>query len=117
MIDAHRGEVFAGFYDGEARLAGAHVRAGPLALLERVPPGAAFVGDGAVRYRQAILDRVEGARLPERSLFLAATLGRLASIRLAAGEGVPPAALRPLYLREAEIRAPAPRAAVPRPVG
>ena len=39
-----------------------------------------------------------------RSLYLAAVLARLAEPRLAAGEGIAPGALRPLYLRPADIR-------------
>jgi hypothetical protein len=45
---------------------------------------------------------------PQRSLFLAATLGLMAEPALRAGRGIPPADLRPLYLREAHIRRPAP---------
>ena len=39
-----------------------------------------------------------------RSPHLARTLGLLAEPRLRAGEGVPPAALRPVYLRDADVR-------------
>ena len=40
-----------------------------------------------------------------RHAFLAGTLVRVGAARLAAGEGAGPEALRPLYLREADIRA------------
>ena len=41
---------------------------------------------------------------PRRDLYLAGALARLAAPRLAAGEGTAPGALRPLYLRAADIR-------------
>jgi hypothetical protein len=50
-----------------------------------------------------VLAACPGALLPDRSLFLAGTLARIAAPRLAAGEGAGPAALRPVYLRRADI--------------
>ena len=64
----------------------------------------ALVGDGAERYRAEILSRRPDALFPRRDLYLAGTLARLADPRLAAGEGTAPGALRPLYLRAADIR-------------
>lgn len=108
LVDAFRGELFAGVYDGEGRLDGDY-RIGPLEdVLQRLPPGTAFVGDGVERYRDAIGAAVPGAKFPEIDLFLAARLGRAAIGRLGAGEGSPPAELRPLYLRGADIRIPKP---------
>src|SRR6185436_15915330 len=52
----------------------------------RAPPGAAYIGGGALRYREAILAQDARAVFPERSLFLAGTLARLAAPRLARGE-------------------------------
>lgn len=104
LMDAYRGEIFGGVYDAEARLQGPLVAEVPAILLERVPPLAAFLGDGADRYRAEIRALRPLALFPDRSLFLAGTLARLAAPRFAAGEGVAPDALRPLYLREADVR-------------
>ena len=64
------------------------------------------MGDGALRYRSEIVATRPHALFPQRDLHLAATLGRLAGPRFAAGEGVSPEALRPLYLRAADVRPP-----------
>jgi tRNA threonylcarbamoyladenosine biosynthesis protein TsaB len=109
MVDGARaGQVFAALYDADARLVDGPRADTVEALLARVTGPAAFVGDGAERHRDQIRARFPEARWPRRDLYLAATLGRMAEPRLAAGEGVPPAALRPLYLRAAEIRKSAP---------
>ena len=105
MIDASRGEVFAGLYDARARPLAQAQRIEPEAFLARVPPGAAFLGDWVRPHESELRAAHPGAVLPERSLFLAGTLVRVAAERLAAGEGAGPERLRPLYLREADIRA------------
>jgi tRNA threonylcarbamoyladenosine biosynthesis protein TsaB len=105
MVDASRaGQVFAAVYD-----AGARSREDPrselaAAVVGRTSGLLALVGDGAERYRAEILSRRPDARFPRRDLYLAAALARLAVPRLAAGEGTAPGALRPLYLRAADIR-------------
>lgn len=106
MMDAFRGEVYAGLYDRAAAPRGPSLVAKPEALLEQVPEEAAFVGEGANRYRSLVLARRPRAVFPERSLFLAGTLGLLAAPRLAAREGIGPQDLRPVYLREPDIRKP-----------
>jgi tRNA threonylcarbamoyladenosine biosynthesis protein TsaB len=109
MVDAARNDqVFAAVYDASSR-----PREGPLTeaadvLAARLPGPAAFAGDGAEIYRERILARKPDALFPARSLYLAGPLALLAGPRLAAGEGMPPGALRPLYLRAADIR-PSPR--------
>ncbi len=108
LMDAYRGEVFGAVYDAEAHLCGERRLASPEAFLRDVPAGAAFLGDGASKYRELVRATCAGAVFPDRSLFLAGTLGRLGARQLAAGAGVPPDALRPLYLREADIRKPQP---------
>lgn len=108
LVDAYRGEVYGASYDGEGRMLGRASVERPEALVARAPEVAAFVGDGAQRHRELILSLRPRALFPARSLFLAGTLGRLAAPRLARGEGVPPAELRPLYLREPDIRRSAP---------
>jgi tRNA threonylcarbamoyladenosine biosynthesis protein TsaB len=105
MIDAARsGHVFAALYDGDARAREDPQATPPLAVAERAVGPAAFLGDGADRYRAEILALRPDALFPARSLYLAAALARLAEPRLLAGEGIPPGALRPLYLRPADIR-------------
>jgi tRNA threonylcarbamoyladenosine biosynthesis protein TsaB len=104
MVDAHRGEVYAGLYDAEAHPTGPWRLQTPAALLDEVPDGSAFLGDGALRYRDEILRLRPGAVFPQRSLYLAGTLGLIAEPRLRAGEGGDAAELRPVYLRSPAFR-------------
>jgi tRNA threonylcarbamoyladenosine biosynthesis protein TsaB len=108
MIDAYRDEVYTGVYDRAGRLVSPRRVASPERAIEGVSGAAAFVGDGAERHRERIAARCPGAVFPARDPFIAGMLGRLAAPRLAAGEGVEPEALRPLYLREADVRKSAP---------
>jgi tRNA threonylcarbamoyladenosine biosynthesis protein TsaB len=106
LMEAHRGEVFGGVFDGSGRPT-ADPQALPLpSLLEQVPETAAFIGDGVERYRGEILAARPRAVFPSRSLFLAGTVARLGEALLRAGHGVAASQLRPLYLREASIRKP-----------
>jgi tRNA threonylcarbamoyladenosine biosynthesis protein TsaB len=114
LMDAFRGETYSAVYDGEGRPL-QPARVGPVEPLldalvaDRVVPGGiAFVGDAAVARREAIAARVPHASFPEVDLFLAAPLARAALALLTAGEGVPAASLRPLYLRPPDIRPPRP---------
>ena len=108
VMEAHRGEVFGGAYDAAGRRR-AEPDAAPLAaLLERIPDGAAFIGDGAERYRAQIAAARPGAVFPRRSLFLAGTVALLGEAVLKEGGGLDASQLRPLYLREADIRKAAP---------
>src|SRR5262245_9437989 len=104
VMDAFRGEVFACLYDAEARPLAEATRGEPQVFLERVPAGTALLGDWVRAHEDQLRATVAGAVLPRRSLFLAGTLVRVASARLAAGEGAGPERLRPFYLREADIR-------------
>ena len=106
LVDAVRGEVFAGVYDGQARLRGDRCATRVETLAKGLSGDVAFVGDGVPRYRAELEGLVRGARFPEVDLFLAPSLGRWGVGRLEAGAGVPPAQLRPLYLRGAHIRKP-----------
>jgi tRNA A37 threonylcarbamoyladenosine modification protein TsaB len=108
VMDAYRGEVYACGYTAEGARVGETVTELPAEAFRRTPPGTAFIGDGAVRYRALIEAAVPGAAFPRRSAFLAGTLGLLAEPVLAAGGGVDPAELRPLYLRGTGARAPTP---------
>ena len=105
-MDAHRGEVYVATYDAQARPTAEPRTVAPESAFMGLPRGAAFIGNGAERYRDAIRAAVPDAAFPERSTFLAATLGRLAEPILAAGGGVAPSALRPLYLRGTGAAAP-----------
>ena len=104
LMDAFRGEVFGRLYDREARPLGQAHSEAPDAFLSRVEGEAAFIGDGVVKYRACVQARHPQALQPERELYLAGTLGRMAEARFAAGLGVAPERLRPIYLREAQIR-------------
>ena len=104
VMEAPRGEVFGAAYDREGQPRGEPVAAPLPALLAGVPDGAAFIGDGAQRYRSAIAAARPAAVFPRRSLFLAGTLAVMGEAILAAGRGRPASELRPLYLREADIR-------------
>ncbi len=107
LVDAFRGEVFYARYDAQGRPI-ATPGVGPLErALEGLAGPVAFVGDGASRYRTEVLASYPQAVLPENEPFLAVSVGRLALPRFRAGEGIPPRALRPVYLREADIRKPA----------
>jgi tRNA threonylcarbamoyladenosine biosynthesis protein TsaB len=108
VMDAYRGEVYACGYAGDGTRVGDTVTEIPAEAFRRVPPGTAFIGDGAIRHRALIEAAVPGAIFPRRSPFLAGTLGLLAEPVLAAGGGVDPSELRPLYLRGTGARVPTP---------
>jgi tRNA threonylcarbamoyladenosine biosynthesis protein TsaB len=105
-IDAHRGEVFATLYDADGR-----VRHEPTSL----PPGAtldawaatlngqpvAFTGDGAIRYRAAIDERLSGtAEIPAAVPPLAGVIGLIAAEQ--PDRAVAPHAIVPLYVRRSD---------------
>jgi tRNA threonylcarbamoyladenosine biosynthesis protein TsaB len=105
MIDASRaGQVFAAVYGTDARRREDPQSVAAEEIAGRVAGPLAVVGDGAERYHSEIVARRADVLFPRLSLYLAGMLARLAAPRLAAGEGTPPGALRPLYLRAADIR-------------
>jgi len=106
LVDAFRGEVYSGVYDAAGGACSGR-RVGALsALLSDLPPGTAFVGGPAATSADAIRAAVPQAVFPKTPGFLAGTLAT-AALRLSkAGAAVPPADLRPVYLRAADIRAP-----------
>ncbi len=108
LMDALRQEVYGQVFDAEARPVGEPAVGRPEALLEEIPAGAAFVGDAVAACRTLIESRCPGASFPGRSPFLAADVARLACREAASGRTLPPDALRPLYLRLAAVRGPAP---------
>ena len=113
MVDAYREQVYVAVYDGDLRERAAPMAVTPQAWMAEAPASAAFLGDGALKYRETIRSLRPDAVFPDKSLFLAATVGRLAFPRLARGEGGDASTLRPVYLRAPDIR-PSPEAA-PRP--
>jgi tRNA threonylcarbamoyladenosine biosynthesis protein TsaB len=112
LMDARKGEVYAGHYRERGgaleRLAPEQVL--PLAAVLRSTDGPhLFVGDGAERYREhirALLGDLAGFVAPERNLLRAGTLARIAQQQLTDGRGVDPERLLPRYLRrsDAELR-------------
>ena len=108
LLDAFRGEVYSGVYDGSGRLRGER-SVGPLSrVLEGLPAGTAFAGEIDASIREAVQARVRDAVFPATDGFLAATLATMAVPMAEAGATVPPSALRPLYMRGADIRLPRP---------
>jgi tRNA threonylcarbamoyladenosine biosynthesis protein TsaB len=103
VMEAHRGEVFAAIFDGSGRPRGEPQAIRLAGLLAQVPDGAAFIGDGAERYRAEIVAARPGAVFPVRSLFLAGAVARLGEEILSAGRGIAASDLRALYLREASL--------------
>lgn len=104
IVDAYRDEVWTRRYDRQALPLGPAVRQAPAEALAGLPASTALTGSGTVRYAALVSERAAQARVPSRSPYLARTLGILAEPRLSAGEGVAPDALRPVYLRDADIR-------------
>jgi tRNA threonylcarbamoyladenosine biosynthesis protein TsaB len=104
MIDAGRDEVYTALYEASGSLRGERRVGTVQALLDELKGELIFVGDGAERYRPQIQAALPRALFAPGPWFVAAALGRLAGPRLAAGEGQGPEALRPLYLRQAQIR-------------
>jgi tRNA threonylcarbamoyl adenosine modification protein YeaZ len=105
IMDAYRDQVFAAVYDSDLTVQREPAAVDLGALLAELPArSVAFLGDGATRYRERLLQARPDAVFPERSFFLAGALGRLAAPCLAKGEGVAAGALRPLYLRTPDIR-------------
>ena len=113
-MDAHRRDVFAALYrvaaaapftrrrlveiEGPSVGSAASTLARWRTLAAGVP--ALFVGDGAVLYADEIAREFSGSRTAAPPL-LAAAIGRMASDR--AAEAIAPSALRPLYVRRADV--------------
>jgi len=103
-IDAHRHEVFATLLDGEGRTIEAPSSRPPVPTLDAWQPRLGtlprvhFVGDGAVKYRETILERLgDRATVAETVPLLAGIAGVIA-----AGDpqrGVSPHAVIPQYVR------------------
>ena len=106
LVDGYSQGVYVGLYDGEGRPSEAPRLTRMEELLPALPAGAAFLGEVVGRQRPLIEAQVPGAVFPEHSPFLAATIGRMALGRLAAGERGTAEDLRPVYLRAPVIGSP-----------
>ncbi len=104
LVDGHRDQVYAALYNRAGDALGEPRVGTPKSLVPTFPRRAAYVGDGALRYRAEIAAADPLSLIPDRGLFLAGTLATLASARLAAGETGTAGDLRPLYLRGADTR-------------
>lgn len=110
MYDARKGEVYAAVYDcsGIVKSVIPEMVVHPAALIEKITTRTLFIGDGAVRYRDLIEQKLGGLALfadPEMNKPKASSGVMLALGGLASGKALQPAALLPRYLRlpEAEI--------------
>jgi len=106
MIDAYRDEVYAAVYESDGRIRGERMVLAPERVMAPLTGVPAVIGGGALRHRERILAACPTAVFPSRGLFLAGTLTRMAAAPLSLGQGVPPHELRPLYVREADVRPP-----------
>jgi tRNA threonylcarbamoyladenosine biosynthesis protein TsaB len=112
LIDAKKGEIYAALFEaGTAGLAGIVPEGAyaPDEFFARLPRGRtiAFAGSGLALYCPGLLARVGGEALfPERSLFVAAEIGRVGAGLLRAGKGVDAASLEPLYYRRSQAEEP-----------
>jgi tRNA threonylcarbamoyladenosine biosynthesis protein TsaB len=106
-IDAHRGEVFATLLAPHRHEIAPPTALKPDATLDAWAPALAslervrFAGDGAVRYRDAIVQRVGPKAIVDTTVPpLAGTIGLIASVD--ASRGVRPHAVVPLYVRRSD---------------
>lgn len=106
LMDAYRDGINVGTYDRDARPVEGPKLVRPEDFLASLPADAAFIGEPSLRYRTQIAQAQPHALFPERSLFLAGSVGRLAIPVLETGKGLPADQVRPLYLREPHIGPP-----------
>lgn len=106
-MDAQRGEVFAALYERDARTVAAEpTSAPPESTLDAWMPyintrRIRFVGDGAVRYRDAVVARAgDRAHVVTEVPPLAGVIGAIAHER--AADAVVPHAIVPIYVRRSD---------------
>jgi len=106
-IDAHRGEVFAALYDSTGREIAPPTAMKPEATLDAWSAALGdvdrirFAGDGAIRYRDAIVKRLGSAAFIDDAVpLLAGTIGAIAAAH--EERAVRPHALVPLYVRRSD---------------
>lgn len=119
MYDARKSEVYAAVYDcsGAMQSIISETVTNPATFIEKITTRTLFIGDGAVRYRDLIEERLgELAEFadPVQNEPQASAGVSLALAGFASGRALQPAALLPRYLRlpEAEIARAAVKAAV-----
>lgn len=103
VVDARRAEVFAAVADGPSADVGPPARYRPedLAGVLAGTEGVLVVGSGAHRYAEAFAGlHVAAVREPSPRALAAVAVGKLAD----GVRAVPPADVRPVYLREADAR-------------
>jgi tRNA threonylcarbamoyl adenosine modification protein YeaZ len=112
-MDAQRGEVFAARYrldsagGGSVAAIDEPVSMDPRTVAEQWRAqgvaAAAFVGDGALRYREAIEGAGDGAwRIIDPTPLVAGTIGVMATEALAGGGAYLPHAIAPVYVRRSD---------------
>ena len=106
-IDAHRHEVFATLFSPDGREIAPPTALKPDATLDAWAPALAslghvrFAGDGAIRYRDAIAERLGGSAIVDTTVPpLAGAIGLIASADDA--RDVRPHAIAPLYVRRSD---------------
>ena len=109
LFDARRGEVYSALFgfDGGLQLIRPEMAIAPAQLLAELAGDILFIGDGATRYRDLIIDlRGEAAQFVADELnFPRASAGAaLVQSRLEAGRTVSPLELAPCYLRLPEAQ-------------
>ncbi len=107
ILDARRGEVYAGVYELTQALPSPRLPEGLYSvpdLAAKLPPSCVLVGDGVQLYAEAF---GAGARILPDALVRSPVLqvGRIGRALLAAGGGIEAQALAPRYLRRAEAEA------------
>jgi len=132
-LDAQRQEVFTAVLRAAGE--GAAAGEGPVALAVVDPPAVAtaaatlarwkgeewcpaltYAGEGARVYRGVIVeDAGHGAKFFDKAFPLAPAVGLIAELRAQTGKGVPPHALRPLYIRRPDAELARERARSQRP--
>lgn len=109
LFDARRGEVYSALYsfDGDMHLVRPEMAIAPVQLLDELDGDILFIGDGATRYHDLIVERygkyahfaADGLNYPKASAGAA-----LVESRLASGWTVSPLELEPCYLRLPEAQ-------------
>ncbi len=108
MVDARKGEVFAGLFKmkgGELETVVPEAAYKPDNFLTLLPKKGkiSFIGSGAIAYREKIIAHCgERALFPSRSLYIAREVGLLGIELLREGKGVRPQELEPLYYRPSQ---------------
>jgi tRNA threonylcarbamoyladenosine biosynthesis protein TsaB len=104
FLDAKQGNVYAALYRMEEAVPARrtdYLLGKPDEILGLITEPVVLLGDGCARFREAVAARLgQKARVAGQDLWLprAATVGRLAAARLAAGQQDDPATLVPMYL-------------------